>query len=282
MAGVHQMLMAGAGAASVPAPVAEVMLIGGAGGGGGVTWSYDSEYNEYNTFYGAPAGSGGMLIHPGKTLEAGVTYPVTVGAGGAGGGVASGGGVGGNSTIFDLVAYGGGPGGKDYSPGVAGGSSSASLTPAAAPLATQVSMGGATGYGGRGGWVSTGGPFGYGGGGAGGDAPRVGAGNVQALAPGPGRAWAGVLYGVGGQPWDNPASVIEPPTHGPANTGSAGIQGRWGTPNVSPLSANGGSGIVRLRWPSSGPDPVAYVGATFTNDGTYKYLNFTSTGSFRF
>ena len=93
----------------------EVLVVGGGGGGG-------SDY-----YGGGGGGGGGIVYRESYAVEPG-SYTVTVGAGGAGGAAGKYGSNGGDSSIFGLVASGGGYGGgyNSHAGGVGGSGGGAS------------------------------------------------------------------------------------------------------------------------------------------------------------
>ncbi|WP_425354519.1 beta strand repeat-containing protein [Escherichia coli] len=82
-----------------------VTITGGGGGGGGC-----KAYSNSETFFGAGGGAGGTIISIMTPTQN--SYPVTIGAGGAGGVSATNGTSGGNSVFASLIAPGGSGGGK--------------------------------------------------------------------------------------------------------------------------------------------------------------------------
>ncbi|WP_208461202.1 phage tail-collar fiber domain-containing protein [Escherichia coli] len=82
-----------------------VTITGGGGGGGGCQAISSNE-----TFFGAGGGAGGTIISIMTPTQN--SYPVTIGAGGAGGVSATNGTSGGNSVFASLIAPGGAGGGK--------------------------------------------------------------------------------------------------------------------------------------------------------------------------
>ncbi|WP_097496957.1 tail fiber protein [Escherichia coli] len=82
-----------------------VTITGGGGGGGGCKAISNNE-----TFFGAGGGAGGTIISIMTPIQN--SYPVTIGAGGAGGVSATNGTSGGNSVFASLIAPGGVGGGK--------------------------------------------------------------------------------------------------------------------------------------------------------------------------
>jgi hypothetical protein len=269
---------------------------------------------EYLVVAGAGAG-GQMVLAPGSILGAGGggaggylsgtvadvysnTYTIIVGAGAVG----SPGGVGptapnGSNSIFDTItAIGGGSGAVvGYVPGN-GGSGAGGPGNVAAGTGTigQGNDGGAgststTGYGGGGGGGAGGaGTAGTGtGGGAGGAglASSItgtsvfrggggGGGTSQNGLPG-GTATAG---GGSGSVGSNGSLAVA----GTANTGGGG--GGSGTRVSNPQKgANGGSGIVIIRYPDSNPAATSTTGSpTITVAGGYRVYQFTGSGSITF
>jgi hypothetical protein len=232
---------------------AELLLIGGGGGGAG------SE--------GGGGGAGGLIYDPSFTLNAGVSYAVTVGTGGTGNTNPGGDG---NSSIFgNLTASGGGGGGSVNSnnaraggSGGGGGRTSSVRTTGGLGAPPQGNNGG-TGFENVAGFAAAGGggalraggdgvglvggaggsgrqisitgtaTFYAGGGGAGGGNNN---GNPSAGAGGAGGG------GAGGPNAGGPGNA----TAGTANTGGGGGGGGQGN-----AGANGGSGVVIIRVPSS-------------------------------
>ncbi|MGJ3461097.1 phage tail-collar fiber domain-containing protein [Escherichia coli] len=82
-----------------------VTITGGGGGGGGCKATSNND-----TFFGAGGGAGGTIISIMTPTQN--SYPVTIGAGGAGGVSATNGTRGGNSVFASLIAPGGAGGGK--------------------------------------------------------------------------------------------------------------------------------------------------------------------------
>ncbi|HDV1985643.1 TPA: phage tail protein [Escherichia coli] len=92
-----------------------VTITGGGGGGGGCKAISNNE-----TFFGAGGGAGGTIISIMTPTQN--SYPVTIGAGGAGGVSATNGTRGGNSVFASLIAPGGAGGGKSGVTNTNGGS----------------------------------------------------------------------------------------------------------------------------------------------------------------
>jgi fibronectin-binding autotransporter adhesin len=160
---------------------ADVLVIAGGGGGG--------------KDKGGGGGAGGLSYQTSRSLTA-TTYPVIVGAAGAGGtvySVTASAAFAGNNSIFDTItSLGGGFGGTDYYTATrhagSGGSGGGASRTGNIGTATQGNSGGATGFGNAGGTGSEGSPFNYYGGGGGGGAGSAGtnAGSSTAAAGGAG------------------------------------------------------------------------------------------------
>jgi hypothetical protein len=239
-------------------------LIVGGGGGGGMT-------------NGGGGGAGGVLVGLTK-LDAGVTYTITVGEGGAGAPLNESrqGNQGGNSSIVgtgvSIVASGGGGGGNRTSNGTpstggSGGGGGGSVTATigfrvgASGTFPQGSAGGngtldtvttSAGGGGGGGFGSVGGNGFSNGGGAGGTGFRYSFNSTFYAAGGAGGVGSGGSTtatggsGIGGNGGRNNINAFS----GTANTGSGGGGAGTGTST----SGNGGSGIVILLFRT--PIPV--------------------------
>lgn len=177
---------------------AEVLLVAGGGGGGGA-WSFN----------GSPGGAGGVIARPVWLIAK--TFPITIGAGGSGGAVnVSAGGVGGNTSLGDLVAYGGGGGGVGLNGGSNGGSGGsggggATSQGTAVLSGLQGNSGNANGPGGAGGAATSG---------SGGGPPIASSitGTELNYAKGGSNATTSTVYGNGGIP-----------TGGNGTVGGAGI-----------------------------------------------------------
>ena len=248
----------------------ELMVVAGGGGGGR---SGDDG--------GGGGGAGGLIYVTGLSLVAG-SFPVTIGAGGAATGLASGGTDGSPSSAFGFVAIGGGAGGG-RSGGSGGGGNSTNYPGAGAGTPGQGNNGGAAtgghytpggGGGGAGGVGGTAGGPGPGGigrqiaingtatyyAGGGGGANLGGAGGAGGL--GGGGQGGGPEYSVGGSP------------------GTNGLGGGGGGSPAGPLpAAAGGSGVVIVAYP--GDTPIATGGSISTTSRPgYVVHTFQSTGVF--
>jgi hypothetical protein len=216
---------------------AECLVIGGGGGGSGGLASVG----------GGGGGAGGYLYNPSLELVQGVTYDITVGAGGAAGGDQGPGGFGSNSSIVgtgvSVISIGGGNG-VIFPPSGSGGSgggisgtglSGSYVTTPGAGTAGQGNRGG-RGTGVLGSSATTGG----GGGGASATpadgATTGGAGLVSNI------TGSSVTYSKGG----NGGFTGATPAAGAANTGNGGD----GKREVGLGAQAGGSGIVVIRYPT--------------------------------
>jgi hypothetical protein len=244
---------------------AEVLIVAGGGGGG--------------NNYGAGGGAGGVAYAISQTLNAGNSYTVLVGSGGAAGGSNSSGTSGANSTFASIPAIGGGggAGGAGSTGGTVAGTSGGSGgggqgrdtgTGGVGGSATQSSGINYIGYGNAGGngYGGSGGAAGGGGGaGAAGAAGTAALGGVGGIGLSTWSSWhaitgTGVLSGgfyyiAGGGGANangtNAAGGIggggaagNPATAGTVNTGGGG--GGTGT-----TGGAGGSGLVIVRYPNN-------------------------------
>ena len=270
-----------------------VVAGGGAGGGSG---------------FGGGGGAGGYLTNYGGTaitLAISTSYPVTIGAGGSGGS-SSGQAPNGSSSVFNTItAIGGGGGGAHVQNGASGasGGGGGGDQPTSGGTGSNGNNGG-VGYdpapessGGGGGFGTVGQAglaSGSGAGGAGeqnnidgnnnfyaaGGGGGLGRGDLVTTTPAAGGSSIGgnggisKYYGSGG-------SVAASPTVGTTNTGSGGGGGHPSNAAGSPGGANGGNGIVILRYPSV--YTIVGLSGTTTTVGTDKVTKFLSgTGNIQF
>ena len=258
----------------------EYLLVGG--GGSGSTSIYGN----------AGGGAGGVLHNTSKTITAGTSYTVVVGAG-ASGTIGSCNIIGGNTCFGVGIAYGGGSGSNN--PGGSGGGGGHSNPPDQGGLSIQTSNDGGTGYGNRGGAMSYSAPYYPNGGGGGAGAVGGSGSGSTAGAGGAGRyftvsgsnvAYAGgggangqqgitAAGGVGGGGPGSAQYTSNPGCSGTSNTGGGGGAGGFNGPTAYP-GGNGGSGIVILRYTGpqrgSGGSVTTIDGNTihtFTSSGTY-------------
>ena len=236
----------------------EVLVVAGGGGGGGGS-----------NFDGAGGGAGGLIYNTSYPVVAGTTYPVIVGAGGAGGtgsgAITNRGGNGSNSTFGNLIAIGGGGGGSGivantYQLGASGGSGGGSAfnssgtnpAPGAQGTAGQGNPGGAG--------AITSSWSGGGGGGAGGPG-ILAVGNVRAGNGGPGLYFnisgTSTAYAGGGGGGSETAAAGTGGAGGGGNgqfNGSTAAQagttntGGGGGGGYAATGGAGGSGIVIIKY----------------------------------
>jgi len=229
----------------------EVLIVGGGGG----------------SQYGGGGGGGGVIYMPVVNVTAGTNYLIVVGSGGASSSNGQ------DSSAFNAIAAGGGMGGIQDAPGVAGGSGGGGGPGRLYTNLGGVSSGNSLGpnsgfiYGNSGGkttTLSTGFPFrGAGGGGAGGPAPDTdtnftdattqtgpGSGGVGIVNPilGPSYYWGG---GGGGNGWINQVG----------GWGGLGGGGGGGTYNGVPGGRGGASAL------NPGGDAGTNAGAGGDNTG---------------
>ena len=264
--------------ASGRSAMSEVQYLVIAGGGGG------------GAAHAGGGGAGGFLTATSFTVTAGLTYSVTVGAGGAAAtGRSANGSNGGNSAFNVITAFGGGGGGSEYKAGSVGGSGGGGATAATGAAGT-------SGQGNSGGTSSVA----YAGGGGGG-ASAVGA-NTSSTSAGNGGAGtsssisgSSVTYagGGGGGCYGGYGGVTSSGVGGGGGggsgnygdgTGSAGDLnsggggGGGGYPNET--AYDGGSGIVIISYPNYYDDAVSTTGSpTFTNIGGNKIYTWTTVGA---
>ena len=231
----------------------EVLIVAGGGGGG-----------KGGGFCGG-GGGGGVVYQPAFAISPGTIYSVQVGGGGLGATSDANGANGGNSSFSYLVATGGGGGGRNGSAGVTGGSGGGGgeNSPGGPGTAGQGFGGGngvggsSNGGGGGGGAAGTGGtgatPVGGGAGGPGvsnsisGTAVHYSGGGGGGAHFNPGGIGGTGGGGKGGK-LDNAGSGNIPAVNGASNTGGGGGGGC-----VTVNGANGGSGIVIIRYPITNP-----------------------------
>jgi hypothetical protein len=278
--------------------VIDFLVIGG-GGAGGYDQGGGGGAGGYRTSYNNETSGGGGSAEDGLPILVGTTYTITVGAGAAGKNYTAIPVVGSNSSIsasgITTITSTGGGGGGTYD-GTAG-------------SAKQQGANGGSG-GGGGGYVGSGGNGtanqGYNGGnaatevgGGGGGASAVGQNGTASTSAGNGgngvastitgssvtRAGGGgggctgsQTFGSGGTGGggDGTNSNSIDPDDGTANTGSGG-GGCW---TNAIYAGNGGSGLVVLRILASYYSGTTTGSPTVTDDGSFKVLTFTSSGSY--
>ena len=244
---------------------------------------------------GGGGGAGGLLTSTFQALPSTV-YTVTVGGGGASISAIGTGNDGSNSSISGsglttITATGGGGGGGGSSIPDCDGRNGGSGGGAGNPSSTAGTGVSGQGFaGGAGGYPSP--NFGGGGGGAGeiGNTDGVGFGGdgVASSITGSSVSYAGGGGGAqnggapaggdggGGAGANNPSTTYA--VAGTANTGGGG----GGTGNDSPLknSGAGGSGVVILRMLATKYTGTTTGSPTVTDDGSYKVVKFTGSGSY--
>ena len=268
--------------------------VGGAGGGaGGYRNSYASE----------SSGGGGSTETP-LTFSAGITYTITVGAGGTGNPSRSAGTNGGNSSISgsditDVVAIGGGRAASTQGQaGQTGGSGGGGSYGGAAGSGTS-NQGYAGGTGSASGGYQSSGGAGGGAGGAGGNSTANSAGNGGAgltsaitgssvARAGGGAAGSSGSYSQGSASAGGGAAGA----HGGNNNGQAGTAntgGGGGGGSTSGYSqaagGDGGSGIVILRMPTTAFNSKTAISGTYTTAtvGSDTVISYTAgTGTIAF
>jgi hypothetical protein len=276
---------------------------GGSGGGGGGAGGYRS------SVFGEFTGGGGVA-ESALTVTA-QSYTVTVGAGGLGRVGSTGWTNGGNSVFGPITAVGGGRGGHQANyagssggsggGGGGGGGGGVEANTGAAPTSGQ---GFAGGNGGHVGGTALGGGGGGGAGSAGiawntitagnggdGLVSRITGINVTRAAGGGGSQNTNTgnrIPGLGGIGGGGNGGYTFVAQSGAANTGSGG--GGGSHPNGAPLGsgANGGTGIVVVRYPITPVAPVSptatggTLGSVTVGDTTYRTHTFTTTGTSTF
>jgi len=273
----------------------DVLVVGGGGAGG--------HNGTNNDIAGGGGGAGGLVYQTNYKIDSSTGITVTVGDGGTGAPTAGGTTKptnGGNSVFGTITAIGGGAGGgyvtspsAYYAPNTGGsggggmyyinaGASGTSLQGNSGGTGTSASTGGAYAGGGGGGAGATGGN-GYGNGGNGGVGLQYDITGIPTYYAGGGGGGAGYQItgftgGTGGLGGGGNASSTGIGSPGTTNTGGgAGGSGNVsGPPYPGAASANGGSGIVVVRYKGK---PKA-TGGTITQHNNYTVHTFTSSGTF--
>jgi len=258
----------------------DLLVIGGGAGGG------------YNS--GGGAGAGGH-IETAFVLTKGVTYAVTIGAGGVGGTANDIPGTNGSRSRFGPIYSDGGGGGRSYSgTGIAGASGGGGTgnNAGGAGISGQGNTGG-TGY-------SDDTSYALGGAGAGADAVggsavagsrggNGGAGKTSSITgvsvtragggAGGGATSVGIPGGTGGTGGGGKGGDSTAVGNGSANTGSGGGGGNAaGQPNS--VGGNGGSGAVIMRILTALYSGVVTGSPTVTTDGAYTVVEWASAGEY--
>lgn len=271
-------------------PITASYLVVGGGGGGG-------------NFQGGGGGAGGFLTGT-TSIVRGVTYTVTVGAGGAATGAGNTsirGGQGGNSVFGAITALGGGgggaggPNGQTPNTGGSGGGGYGTV-----PGSPSLGAAGTAGQGFAGGNGALGANYGGGGGGGAGavglnGTTTAGAAGGAGLASsitgvsvtyagggGGGIATPGTVGGAGGAGGGGAgAGSNVTATSGTANTGGGG-GGGYNNIFPSPSSGAGGSGVVILSIPTAQYNGFVTGTAVTTISGSNTILTFTGSGTVTF
>ncbi|MCP3698580.1 MAG: hypothetical protein GY920_08510 [Aliivibrio sp.] len=281
-----------------PAPTIDFMIVSGGGQGGGGFYGGGGGAGGLRTSYGSTSG-GGATAETGITLSAG-TYTVTIGAGGTGGGGTSSfyqGFPGNGSSIQPPLAT------QVTSIGGGGGGGGGGCGTCRNPLDGR--SGGDGGCGGGGSASNQSSTYGngfpgqgyHGGAGSGGGGGTGEVGEVGASGPGPGGdglavsiTGTSVNYGGGGGAGGNGTfsqggaggggrggvRFQNNQAPGSANTGGGG----GGAGNNTEIGANGGSGIVILRIPTSSYSGATTGSPTVTIDGTDTIIKYTGSGTY--
>ena len=254
-----------------------LVVAGGGGGGCG--------------YYGGGGGAGGYRTAANYLVNPGSAITVTVGSGGTASGSVSVNGTNGSNSVFEAITSIGGGGGASRSTSSAGNSGGSG---GGASFQDFLGGAGTAGQGNRGGNLVTG-EFGGSGGGAG--AAGTGASNGVVSPGGIGLASSisgtstyyaggggGGKYGVvsaGGLGGGGAGGAAVPFAAAVAGTANTGGGGGGGGDNAVP-GANGGSGVVILRFLST-VTPAGTTGSpTITTDGSYSVYKFTASGSITF
>jgi hypothetical protein len=261
-------------------------LSGGAGGAGGYRNSYLTE----------TSGGGGSTETP-LTLTEGEVYTITVGAGGSGGSPNGSNGTDSSISgtgITTITSSGGGAGGREGQPGSAGGSGGGGGGFSSGPAATGGSGTANQGFAGGAGAVSTPQNGGGGGGGAsavgsagtgsaggnGGDglASSITGSSVTRAGGGGGSGKDSLPSGTGGAGGGGDGNAIP----GNANAGQNGTAntGGGGGGSHDLTGGSGGSGVVILRISASAYSGTTTGSPTVDDDGSFKVLTYTGSGSY--
>jgi hypothetical protein len=291
----------GTDALSIPPYSVDFLVVaGGAGSGGrGVSagGSGGGGAGGYRNSYLTETSGGNGSSEASLTFNVGTVYTITVGAGGAGGLSGDSNGTGDNGTdssisgsgISTITSLGGGGGGDGTSPntiGASGGSGGGSVS------GTSNAGGSGTanqGFGGGGGANNNGG--------GGGGASAVGANATTPNAGNGGNGLASSITGSsvtrggggGGGPYP-PYTAGTGGTGGGGNGTSSGV-GIAGTANTggggggsggsgANAGANGGSGVVILRMPTTNYSGTTTGSPTVTTDGSDTILVYNASGSY--
>ena len=290
--------------ATVPPLTVDYLVVAGGGGGGQYTSGGGGGAGGLRTSYGSITGGGGSA-EASLNLTTGTSYSVTIGTGGSGGaGTAEP--TNGNNSVFSTITSTGGGGGAGYkgsffvskTGGSGGGGTYAGGAEAGAAAVTNPVQGFAGGNGTNNSTSQGGGGGGAGAAGVSGVANKAGDGGVgiqtnitgvQTYFAGgggggsypSGTPGAGGLGGGGNGATFSVSSGTNP-TAGADNSGGGG--GGTGSNSQNNPAANGGSGVVILRYPNAFTVTIGagLTGSTAT-DGSDKVTTFTAgTGNISF
>ena len=276
-------VVSGTGVVTTPAsnapPTVDYLVVAGGGGGsrgGGGAGGLRSTVTA--------TGGGGTLESP-LTVNAGTSYTVTVGAGGAGDPSAGSIGTNGANSVFSTItSIGGGGAAQGTTSPLSGGSGGGAETGGISGAAGTANQGFAGGDGfGSGGTRGSGGGGGAGAVGVNGASAAGGAGGAgvacsitgSSVTYGGGGGTHGISSaGAGGTGGGGAGAVSGPGGAGSANTGGGG--GGGGNEGGA-----GGSGIVFLRYANTYDDLIVGAGLTYTyaNTGGYKIYSFTASAT---
>jgi hypothetical protein len=275
------------GGSSTPGSLNYLAIAGGGGGGNGISATTNGGAGGAggyrNSVVGETSGGGGAAENP-MPISAGITYTVTIGAGGPNNTSGS------DTTITGtglttITCTGGGRGGSSlgqagFTGGSGGGGTTGSGTTPAGGAATanpvQGFNGGAGSNGGNGGG-------GGGAGGAGVAAPTAtGGAGLSSSITGTSVARGGGGGGGGtGSPTASAGGGAGGTSanggNGTANTGGGGGGGSGVAPGYN--GGTGGSGVVILRHPDTFRAATTLTGGTLTTTGGFRIYTFNSTGT---
>jgi hypothetical protein len=244
----------------------DYLVIAGGGGGAGCVHGDASSpggAGGYRTSWNSESSGGGASAESALSVTA-TSYPITVGAGGAGGPASAGRGSAGQNSVFSSITSIGGGEGAYYASqtggvgGSGGGNYYARALSAGAGTANQGYAGGSgggglsQGSGGGGGAGAVGGngsgtaSSSVGGAGGNGVASTITGSSVTRAGGGGGSIYVGGTVGAGGSGGGGTGASNATPGSGTVNTGSGG--GGVGSNTGARVGGAGGSGIVILRY----------------------------------
>ena len=263
----------------------EYLVIAGGGGGGGAYYAAGGGAGGYRSSVTGEVSGGGAAVESVWTAISGISYTVTVGAGGGGGAGGQNGGQGSNTSISGtglttITSLGGGYGGKSGTNGNSGGSGGGGGS------GTGIGGAGTSGQGYSGGNFSGGNLSGGGGGaatvgtttGGTGVASSITGSSVFRGGGGGGGGWSGSGSsggnGGGGRGGDYDSNNDTP---GTANTGGGGGGANGYNTGGGTAGSAGGSGVVILRYSNA---RTITIGAGLTGSttpvGAYRVTTITA------